>query len=98
MISESIAPYSKKNGEEGEIKAFDFIIKVKLIKPLYNGQKEISVKYEIISSIPSTVEEHWRPYVKNANYSNTFDSFLKNSYDATINLGCYIVADKELSK
>ena len=98
VISESIAPYSKKNGEEGEIKAFDFIINVKLIKPLYNGQKEISVKYEIISCIPSTVEEHWRPYVKNANYSNTFDSFLKNSYDATINLGCYIVADKELSK
>lgn len=95
IVSESICPYNKTNGEEGEIKAFDFVIKVKLIKPLYNGQDEISVKYEIINSIPSTVKEHWRPYVENANYSNVFDSFLKNSYDATINLGSYIVTNKE---
>lgn len=93
--SETISPYSKKDGEEGEIKAFDFVIKVNLIKPLYNGQKEISVKYEIINMIPSTVEEHWRPYVDNANYCDVFDPFLKNSYDATLNLGCYVITNKE---
>ena len=63
--TESIYSYSKDDGEEGEIKAFDFVIDVKLVKPLYNGQKEISVKYEIISTIPSTTEEHWRPYIIN---------------------------------
>ena len=93
--SSSITSYSKKSGEEGEIKSFDFVIDVDLIKPLYNGQKKISVKYEIINTIPSTVEEHWKPYVKNANYSNVFDSYLKSSYDATLNLGCYIITEKE---
>ena len=94
-ISESIARYDKNDGEEGEIKAFDFVINVQLIKPLYNGQKTISVKYEIISLIPSTVEEHWKPYIKNVNYCNTIGSFLKSSYDGTLNLGCYIVANKQ---
>ena len=93
--SESISSYNKNDGEEGEIKAFDFVIDVQLIKPLYNGQKTISVKYEIISTIPSTVEEHWKPYIKNVNYCSTFDSFLKNSYDGTLNLGCYIVTNKQ---
>ena len=93
--SESISSYNKDDGEEGEIKAFDFVIDVQLIKPLYNGQKTISVKYEIISTIPSTVEEHWKPYIKNVNYCSTFDSFLKNSYDGTLNLGCYIVTNKQ---
>ena len=93
--SESISSYNKDDGEEGEIKAFDFVIDVQLIKPLYNGQKTISVKYEIISTIPSTVEEHWKPYIKNVNYCSTFASFLKNSYDGTLNLGCYIVTNKQ---
>ena len=93
--SESISSYSRDDGEEGELKAFDFIIDVQLIKPLYNGQKTISVKYEIISTIPSTVEEHWKPYIKNVNYCSTFASFLKNSYDGTLNLGCYIVTNKQ---
>lgn len=93
--SESISSYDKDDGEEGEIKAFDFVIDVQLIKPLYNGQKTISVKYEIISTIPSTVEEHWKPYIKNVNYCSTFASFLKNSYDGTLNLGCYIVTNKQ---
>lgn len=87
--------FNQDDGEEGEIKAFDFVINVDLIKPLYNGQKKISVKYEIISTIPSTIEEHWRPYVEKANYCSTFDSFLKNGYEATLDLGCYIVTFKE---
>jgi len=93
--SESISPYSKDDGEEGEIKAFDFVIKVKLLKPLYNGQKEISVKYEIINTIPSTIEEHWRPYVEQANFCDVFNPFLKSNYDATLNLGCYIITKKD---
>ena len=95
QASETISSYTKDDGEEGEIKAFDFVINVDLIKPLYNGQKKISVKYEIISTIPSTIEEHWRPYVEKANYCSTFDSFLKNGYEATLDLGCYIVTFKE---
>ncbi len=93
--SESIAPYEKNDGEEGELKAFDFVIDMPLIKPLYNGQKTIKVKYEIISAIPSTVENHDEPYIKNVNYCSTFDSFLKNSYDGTLNLGCYILTNKK---
>lgn len=95
VASESIAPYEKNDGEEGELKAFDFVIDMPLIKPLYNGQKKIKVKYEIISAIPSTVEDHDEPYIKNVNYCSTFDSFLKNSYDATLNLGCYIITNKQ---
>lgn len=93
--SESISSYDKEDGEEGEIKAFDFIVDVKLIKPLYNGQKSIKVKYEIISTIPSTIEEHWRPYVENANFCDVFSPFLKNKYDATLDLGCYIITKKD---
>ena len=93
--SSSISSYSRDDGEEGEIKAFDYVIKVNLIKPLYNGQKEISVKYELINTIPSTIEDHSHPYVDNANYCDVFDSFLKNSYEATLNLGCYIITKKD---
>ena len=95
VASEYIAQYEKNDGEEGELKAFDFVIDMPLIKPLYNGQKTIKVKYEIISAIPSTVEDHDEPYIKNVNYCSTFDSFLKNSYDATLNLGCYIITNKQ---
>ena len=93
--SGTISAYDKADGEEGEIKAFDMVISIDLIKPLYNGQKEIRVKYEIISTIPSTVEEHWRPYVDNVNYCSKFNTFLKNKYDATLDLGCYIVTKND---
>lgn len=98
VYSESIAPYKKNDGEEGELKAFDFVIDMPLIKPLYNGKKTIYVKYEIISAIPSTVEDHDEPYIKNVNYCSTFDSFLKNSYDGTLNLGCYIITNLSYKK
>lgn len=93
--SESISSYNKEDGEEGEVKAFDVVFEIPLIKPLYNGQKTIDVKFEIISFIPSTVEEHWRPYVKNANYCSTFDPYQKNSYDGALDLGCYVIAKKD---
>lgn len=89
--SESISSYDRSDGEEGEIKAFDIVVEIPLVKPLYNGQKTVSVKYEIISTIPSTIEEHWRPYVDNANYCSTFNSYLESDYDGTLNLGCFIV-------
>lgn len=92
---DSISPYSKDNGEEGEIKAFEFVIPVKLIKPLYNGQKEIEVSYEIISTIPSTVEEHWRPYTKNVNYCATFSPYFNTNRDGVLNLGSFILTKKD---
>ena len=58
-------------------------------------KKTISVKYEIINTIPSTIEEHWKPYIENVNYCGTIDSFLKNTYDDTLDLGCYIVTKKQ---
>ena len=94
--SESISSYNKDDGEEGEIKAFDFVIDVQLIKPLYNGQKTIKVKYEIISAIPSTVELHLIPYIENVNYCSTATPFLQNLYDdGILNLGCYIITNKQ---
>lgn len=92
---DSISPYDKDDGEEGEIKAFQFVIPVELIKPLYNGQKEIKVSYEIISAIPSTVEEHWRPYTANANHCQTFEPYFKASIDGVLDLGSYIVIKKD---
>ena len=92
---DSISSYNKEDGEEGEIKAFEFVIPVKLIKPLYNGQKEIEVSYEIISAIPSTVEEHWRPYTANANHCATFDPYFKTQRDGVLNLGSFVVIKKD---
>lgn len=93
--SETISSYSRQSGEEGEVKAFDFVIPVHLIKPMYNGQQDVEVKYEIISTIPSTVKDHKKPYIQNVNYCGKFESFLKNEYDATLNLGCFILTNKE---
>lgn len=95
---DSISSYEKEDGEEGEVKAFEFIIPVKLIKPLYNGQKEIEVSYEIISMIPSTVEEHWRPYVANANFVDTFSPYFKSKREGVLNLGCFVVTNKAPEK
>lgn len=95
---DSISSYDKEDGEEGEVKAFEFVIPVKLIKPLYNGQKEIEVSYEIISMIPSIVEEHWRPYVANANFADTFSPYFKSKYDGVLNLGCFVVTNKAPEK
>lgn len=92
---DSISPYSKEDGEEGEIKAFEFVIPVKLIKPLYNGQKEIEVSYEIISTIPSTIEEHWRPYTQNVNYCATFSPYFNTNRDGMLNLGTFVVTQKD---
>ena len=40
--------------------------------------------------IPTTVEEQWRPYIKNANYSDTFSSYFKGKRER-VDLGTYIV-------
>ena len=93
--SESMSSYSKENGEEGELKTFDLFFTLHLLKPLYNGQKEIELKYELFSTIPSTIENHKRPYVNNANYCATFHPFLNNQYDGTLDLGCFIITKKE---
>lgn len=92
---DSISSYNKDDGEEGELKAFEFVIPVKLVKPLYNGQKEIEVSYEIISAIPSTVEEHWRPYTANANHCATFEPYFKSQRDGVLNLGSFVVIKKD---
>lgn len=92
---DSISSYSKGNGEEGEIKAFEFVIPVNLIKPLYNGQKEIEVSYEIISTIPSTIEDHSRPYIGNVNYCSEFSPYFKTQRDGVLNLGSFVVTQKD---
>lgn len=92
---DSISPYGKGDGEEGEIKAFEFVIPVKLVKPLYNGQKKIEVSYEIISAIPSTIEEHWRPYTANVNHCATFDPYFNSQRNGVLNLGSFVVIKKD---
>ena len=95
VASESMSSYSKENGEDGELKTFDLFFTLHLLKPLYNGQKEIKLKYELFSTIPSTIENHRRPYVSNANYCATFHPFLNNQYDGALDLGCFIITKKE---
>lgn len=88
--------YEKANGEEGELVAFDFVIVMPLIKPLYNGDETIFVKYKIINTIPSTVEVHLIPYIENVNYCSTATPFLQNLYDdGILNLGSYILTNKQ---
>lgn len=88
--------YEKADGEEGELVAFDYVIVMPLIKPLYNGDETIFVKYEIISAIPSTVELHLIPYIENVNYCSTATPFLQNLYDdGILNLGSYILTNKQ---
>lgn len=68
LISESIskATIESKN-LVGELKVFLMTIEVKLNKPLYNGQKDITLYYEITNFIPSTIEDHDIPYSENIN-------------------------------
>ena len=88
--------YEKADGEEGELVAFDYVIVMPLIKPLYNGDETIFVKYKIINTIPSTVEVHLIPYIENVNYCSTATPFLQNLYDDSIlNLGSYILTNKQ---
>lgn len=88
--------YEKADGEEGELVAFDYVIVMPLIKPLYNGDETIFVKYKIINTIPSTVEVHFTPYIENVNYCSTATPFLQNLYDdGILNLGSYILTNKQ---
>ena len=88
--------YEKADGEEGELVAFDYVIVMPLIKPLYNGDETIFVKYKIINTIPSTVEVHLTPYIENVNYCSTATPFLQNLYDdGILNLGSYILTNKQ---
>lgn len=91
--SESIAPYTKDDGEEGELKAFEFEIYIKLAKPLYNGDKTIRARYEIISTIPSTVEDHGQPYVEYVDSCSVIDSYINMDGSSTgrLDLGNYII-------
>lgn len=94
FTSECITSYDRKDGEHGGIWSFVFRKTVTLKNPLYNGQKEVDLAYEIFSTIPAT-EPHEHPYLANVNYSETFDPYHDINYSGTLNLGSYIVTKKD---
>lgn len=67
LTSATLGKYedSTKN-EIGESKVFLIYAKVKLLEPMYNGQDEIDLYYEITSCIPSTEKNHDKPYIANS--------------------------------
>lgn len=93
FTSDCITSYDREDGEHGGIWAFVMKFPVKLKNPLYNGQDEVELACEIISTIPAT-SPHDKPYTDDANYSNTFDSYHEINYSGTLNLGTYIVTKK----
>lgn len=93
FASESMFPYKKNDGEYGEVKAFKLGYKIPLKKPLYNGEKKIGIQYEIINLIPSTEENHKKPYIENANDVKIFSPFINKSFDDAIDLGTYFLAN-----
>lgn len=94
FTSDCISSYDRKDGEHGGIWSFVFRKTVTLKNPLYNGQTEVELAYEIFSTIPAT-EPHERPYLENVNYSNTFDAYHDINYSGTLNLGSYIITKKD---
>lgn len=94
FTSECITSYERKDGEYGGIWSFVFKKTVTLKNPLYNGQKEVDLAYEIFSTIPATAS-HDRPYLENVNYSDTFNPYHDINYSGTLNLGSFIVTKKE---
>ncbi len=92
---ESISPYSKADGRKGEIKAFEISIPVALAQPLYNGEKEVRVSCEIISTIPSTIEDHSRPYTDGVNHCATFSPYFKTYNNGVLSLGTFIITEKD---
>ena len=93
ITSECISSYERPNGEYGGIWAHVIRINVKLLNPLYNGQDEVELICEIISTIPAK-ENHISPYTTNANYVNTFDQYHDMDYDGALNLGTFIITKK----
>ena len=94
FTSECISSYDRKDGEHGGIWSFVFRKTVTLKNPLYNGQTEVELAYEIFSTIPAT-EPHERPYLENVNYSDKFNPYHDINYSGTLNLGSYIVTKKD---
>lgn len=95
FTSECISSYDRKDGEHGGIWSFVFRKNVTLKNPLYNGQKEVELAYEIFSTIPAT-EPHERPYLENVNYLDSFNPYHDINYSGTLNLGSYIVTKKDV--
>ena len=94
FTSDCISSYDRKDGEHGGIWSFVFRKTVTLKNPLYNGQTEVELAYEIFSTIPAT-EPHERPYLENVNYSDSFNPYHDINYSGTLNLGSYIVTKKD---
>ena len=92
--SECITSYDREDGEYGGVWAFVIKFPAKLKNPLYNGQTDVDLACEIISMIPSTAP-HDKPYIVNANYSDTFGSYHKINYSGTLDLGTYVVTKKD---
>ena len=92
VMSESLAPANTKEYAEGELKAFLMSITVKLIKPLYNGQRKITLYYEVINFIPAVKENHDVPYcgeMNNCVKSKT--PYFKNELNNKDFMGSYII-------
>lgn len=94
FTSDCISSYDRKDGEHGGIWSFVFRKNVTMKNPLYNGQTEVELAYEIFSTIPAT-EPHERPYLENVNYSDSFNPYHDINYSGTLNLGSYIVTKKD---
>ena len=101
LLSESIGKFT--HGDEiGEMKVFLMYITVKLTKPLYNGQDEINIYYEIVNFIPSTEKNHRIPYTGDP-YVNNVDTCIISNGDPYFNdrnvskkiIGIYLVGNKK---
>lgn len=94
--SQTISPYSKDNGEDGEIKVFPFEVSVDLEEPLNNGEKKVTLAYEIINPVPSTVENHEQPYVESVDTCVVFKKvFNYAEINSRVYVGSYLVTSKE---
>lgn len=72
LLSESLCKATVED-KIGEMKVFLMYITVKLSKPMYNGQDEIDIYYEIVNFIPSTEKNHQIPYTGDP-YVNNVDT------------------------
>lgn len=93
LLSESMGKYKDTvKNESGEMKIFLMYAKVDLKKPMFNGEKDFDLYYEILSSIPSTEKEHEKPYLE---YSDTCilakDIYYNNRKCSPKILGSFII-------
>ena len=101
QLHETLGKYTNDSiNDFGEVAAFVMSIKFKLSQQMYDGKDEYEFMYEVINKIPSTADDHMKPYIEDIDTcvkTNDGPKYFINRYYSDEIISAFIISSKAKS-